>query len=138
MSKKPKYYHRLKEPSFDTCIYMIIDPDRNNVVKRIKKDFGVLLNENYKTEGDAAYFDIPTEKGTKHFIWVRSFTWLIQETALLHHEMLHLTFDIMRVVGIQLCKESEESYTYFYQKLIMEVYDVLRKMHPDFKKKRKP
>lgn len=135
--KKPKYYHKICEPCYQTKIYFVIDPDRKEFAKRIKKDFGVILNDNYKTEGDACYFDIESNGDRIHFIWMRAFSWMMQETALLHHEMLHLTFDVLRIIGISLVEESEEAFTYFYQKLMIEIYGVLRDMHPEEKKKKK-
>lgn len=41
----------------------------------------------------------------------------------LTHECLHMTFDVMKEVGITLCDESEEAFTYFHQTVFGECLD---------------
>jgi hypothetical protein len=37
--------------------------------------------------------------------------------AVLGHEVLHLTFDVLQSAGLRLCDESEEAFTYYFQSM---------------------
>ena len=86
-----------------------------------------------------ARFDkiINNSKGFCHYyIWIEEFDYLNYEYAVLSHEINHLVFEAMRDIGMELCKESEEAYTYYIGLITTNILLEIDKYHESKKKKK--
>jgi hypothetical protein len=65
----------------------------------------------------------PTKDGKPPIIWLPD----TEDAAIINHELMHASIDMMRWAGINLCDETEEVYAYEMQYLTMLFYEELNK-----------
>lgn len=109
------------------CMYQyhftVLVGDREKTSAFLKKKY----NADYESKGNASSFSLEG-KFEKDFVWIERFTWLIEEQALLAHEILHHTFKVMRRIGIGFSEESDEAFTWYFQHLMQQTWWALKKL----------
>ena len=131
-----KFKVKLREPAYSSTCFLIVHPSRLELEDYVYRTYGVrLATGSYDATGAFFTIEHPEKKHILNFLWLEKFDWSIPDQGILHHELMHMTFEIMRIVGIDLCKESEEAFTHVHARLVMESLHHLKKLHPDFKKK---
>lgn len=100
--------YNLKDPMYDFKINLIsgcnYEEFREFVEDRDNFSCGIYTN---KTTG--MYVPIPSRD--VYYLFISN----TRDTPLIMHEILHMVFDLLDSKGIQLCKESEEAYTYCFE-----------------------
>lgn len=97
--------------------------DRKKTTEFMKNKYDV----DFDFKQNASSFSLEG-KFEKDFIWIERFTWLIEEQALLAHEILHHTFKTMRRIGIGFSEESDEAFTWYFQHLMQQTWWALKKL----------
>ncbi len=109
---------KIKESHYRSNITLIICPPQEAI------DF---FKKHYKTDIDFfGYSGLEItihepDKGNYYFIWLEKMDWKCYQFGILAHEILHLVFDIMRHIGMEYNRGSEEAYTYLMGRLYTEV-----------------
>ena len=62
---------------------------------------------------------------------------MIWQQAAIAHEILHFTFAALSKLGIKYCDESEEAYTYYFENIMIEIWDKLKDRNSLIKKYKK-
>lgn len=108
--------HRIKDETYfrDATLVIGTDLELEGWLKRHKRHYPDLHTEWYGVNG--RFVKVPNKAG----VWMRFVLvstkntghWL---TAILGHEIFHLTCDVLQSVGVQLSDESEEAFTYYFR-----------------------
>lgn len=119
----------LNDPLYERSISILVGGSEEQLYEYLKKRHGTplemfnkndLIEEGPDMYNDACQFNV--KDGLEQVFYV----WLIdRDIKLLHHEMQHLTFDIMEAVGFTYCDESEEAYTYYGAHLFEQAFQKL-------------
>ena len=128
---------KIEDKIYNREIYFIFDCEFKEYEEYTIKNYGL---ERESESAPSARFDkiINKDKGYCHYyIWIEKFDWRIYEYALLTHEINHLVFEAMRDIGMEFCKESEEAYTYYMQKITTNILLAIDKHNESEKKKKK-
>lgn len=71
----------------------------------------------FSTEDDHSHYILLTNRGGK-----KDNAWRL---AALGHEVMHLVFDVFRIVGIEPSTSSEEAFTYYFQSMYSAMLEKL-------------
>ena len=109
--------------TFDLDAYVIITDDTayaaNYATQILSEPY---TNEDFKARG----LTLSDELGTTFVIWLPIKS--AEDTSIVHHELLHLTYSMLHAVGIELSLETEEVYTYQLQYLSKQFYNQINKI----------
>jgi hypothetical protein len=111
------YYrvYRIPAGTFDLDVDIIVTEDTAFAAKYIITNF----DSSIKTPDlDARAVTFGTANGKPPIIWFSD----IEDTAIVQHELLHVTIDMMKWAGIELNDQTEEVYTYQLQYLTKQFY----------------
>lgn len=109
--------------TFDLDAYIIITDDTSYAVSYATQMLSEpYTNEDFKARG----LTLSDELGTTFVIWLPIKS--ADDTSIVHHELLHLTYSMLHAVGIELSPETEEVYTYQLQHLSKQFYNQINKI----------
>ena len=100
----------IEEPLYNSYFYLVWDCSVEELRKWVLSRFNWELEITDSQVNLGKLITIESDGKIDWIIWVDK---KIKYESL-SHELLHLTFNTMRIVGIQLTKESEEAFTYLY------------------------
>jgi hypothetical protein len=107
--------------TFDLDAYVIITDDTAYAASYATQVLGeTYTNEDFKARG----LTLSDELGTTFVIWLPINS--VEDTSIVHHELLHLTYSMLHAVGIELSPETEEVYTYQLQYLSKQFYNQIK------------
>ena len=101
--------------TFDLDVQIIVTEDTAFAAKYITTNFDSSLKS---PNLDARAVTFGTADGKPPIIWFSD----IEDSAVVQHELLHVTIDMMKWAGIELNDETEEVYTYQLQYLTKQFY----------------
>lgn len=70
-------------------------------------------------------------------IWIQDWKGLRENFLTLHHEIVHLTFSVMRDRGVELCSQSEEAFTYYIEAVFTTIVQDVEKVYGQLKRAKK-
>jgi len=109
--------------TFDLDAYVVITDDTAYAASYATQILSeTYTNEDFKARG----LTLSDELGTTFVIWLP--TKSSEDTSIVHHELLHLTYSMLHAVGIELSPETEEVYTYQLQYLSKQFYNQINKI----------
>jgi hypothetical protein len=109
--------------TFDLDAYIIITDDTAYAASYATQILSeTYTNEDFKARG----LTLSDELGTTFVIWLPIKS--ADDTSIVHHELLHLTYSMLHAVGIELSPETEEVYTYQLQYLSKQFYNQINKI----------
>lgn len=120
----------IKEDTYGVDLEIITDctlEELGAYLQRILPDSH--LPENFFDSRCRAKFTYDVETNYRS-IWFPQFTGSLEAAGFINHEILHYVFYVLRSVGIPLCFETEEAYTYLYQSTFNKLWS---KLHPALK-----
>jgi len=127
-------YIAIKDPSYFCNLNLYIDCTYDEFQKHLRrhlKDPDIKLDNTWQS----AQFILLEKNSNKYYcIWLPKFNWYINEQALLVHEVMHYVFEALRQAGVKYCSESEEAYTYYFQRTYSDILKALEYKH--YKNKR--
>lgn len=114
---KEPYYRVYKIPAgtFDLDVDIIVTEDTAFAAKYITKNFDSTIKA---PDLDARAVTFGTADGKPPIVWFSD----IEDSAVVQHELLHVTIDMMKWAGIELNDQTEEVYTYQLQYLTKQFY----------------
>ena len=124
MSEKNKpdlQYKKLVDSVYDRDIYFILS-SQELASKFVASRFETPPFPEDDSDGES----VETEEG-KFLIWIEPYDDSPEWYAVLTHEVMHTTFEILKSIGISLRDESEEAYTYYADSLIRQAIKFARK-----------
>ena len=101
--------------TFDLEVQIIVTEDTAFAAKYIAKNFDSSLKS---PDLDARAVTFGTADGKPPIVWFSD----IEDSAVVQHELLHVTIDMMKWAGIELNEHTEEVYTYQLQYLTKQFY----------------
>ena len=101
--------------TFDLDVQIIVTEDTAFAAKYITTNFDSSLKS---PNLDARAVTFGTADGKPPIIWFSD----IEDSAVVQHELLHVTIDMMKWAGIELNDQTEEVYTYQLQYLTKQFY----------------
>ena len=101
--------------TFDLDVQIIVTEDTAFAAKYITTNFDSSLKS---PNLDARAVTFGTADGKPPIIWFSD----IEDSAVVQHELLHVTIDMMKWAGIELNNQTEEVYTYQLQYLTKQFY----------------
>lgn len=118
----------LADPLYQSDIKLLIGGTPQNVHTYIDDEHGVGAVAYNKENGTSDGWDDPTDGMQFHvnqgheafYIWIER-----PELDLLHHEMYHLTHDVLSVRGIEYSDGCEDAFAYLNTHLFMDAYNKL-------------
>lgn len=127
---------KIKDRMYYRDIYVVIECSSEEFSKHIEKKYDIEKDED--NGPSAKFLKVYNEsKGFCHYyIWTRRFDWRLFEYAILTHEINHLVFEVMRDVGIEFCKKSEEAHTYYMQRITTDILLAIDEYNEKIKKKK--
>ena len=109
---------KLKDPLFMSDITLLLGGDEHKLRRYLERRFGQdfkMMNkgqevdfEKQQLSNDGMEFYVEEGEDMLYFVWISSMS-----IDTLHHEISHLTFDVLSNVGLTLAEASEETYTYW-------------------------
>lgn len=108
-----KKEYRIYDPVFEIYLQLFLWYTEKEFCKKIEVD--------YDWSRDAMYVSI--NEWCSNWIWVED----LDNIGVISHEVLHLVFEQARTKGIELCRESEEWFTYIHQYFLNRVLDRIEK-----------
>ena len=134
--------YSIPDQVYQQKIFLVVGADQKTLQSYLRKKYP---NFEDKDKNDmerlgtttGAYFTVENKKyGILHrYIVLQKFNWLIDEQALLVHELDHARDDMLEYVGVDI--KDQEARAYFLQYLFREVYRKLRAYHPNIKRKKR-
>jgi hypothetical protein len=113
---KPNYKaYTIPAGTFDLDVQIIVTEDTAFAAKYIAKNFDSTIKA---PDLDARAVTFGTADGKPPIVWFSD----IEDSAVVQHELLHVTIDMMRWAGIELNEHTEEVYTYQLQYLTKQFY----------------
>jgi hypothetical protein len=129
-------YLVVKEPVYGSAFTLFYDCSFEQMRKFVEKN---RPDAEKIDEGDMSgcgYFSsLKDGKSRSRVIWIETFDCSIEGVKTIVHELLHATFETHRRNGLELCKQSEEAYTYLFEFYCGEVMGHLFKKHYKASKK---
>ena len=118
---------RLTDSVYRRSITLVVStPDEfNRFIEKRHKD-----NPNALNKDAGMHFSIwPGKKQVYcyHYIWLNGWRGTTTQTAFLHHEVNHLSYKVLRYLGMRLTEASEEAYTYYSESLFRQALQFLRR-----------
>jgi hypothetical protein len=101
--------------TFDLEVQIIVTEDTAFAAKYIVTNFDSSLKS---PDLDARAVTFGTADGKPPIVWFSD----IEDSAVVQHELLHVTIDMMKWAGIELNEHTEEVYTYQLQYLTKQFY----------------
>jgi hypothetical protein len=101
--------------TFDLDVQIIVTEDTAFAAKYIAKNFDSTIKA---PDLDARAVTFGTADGKPPIVWFSD----IEDSAVVQHELLHVTIDMMKWAGIELNNQTEEVYTYQLQYLTKQFY----------------
>ena len=101
--------------TFDLDVQIIVTEDTAFAAKYIAKNFDSTIKA---PDLDARAVTFGTADGKPPIVWFSD----IEDSAVVQHELLHVTIDMMKWAGIELNEHTEEVYTYQLQYLTKQFY----------------
>jgi len=124
---------KVKDKFYGEDLILYVGP-RDDFITYLSKKYKVAVNAGESKDGQ--YCQVRDHKGKlHHYMWLRDFQWRIMDLGLLVHEIFHYMNWVLDDIGLELTKESEEAYTYFYQAVYQDVLEKLAPLHSGYKKK---
>jgi len=115
-STDPQYkVYKIPAGTFDLDVDIIVTEDTAFAAKYITSNFDSSLKS---PNLDARAVTFGTADGKPPIVWFSD----IDDTAVVQHELLHVTIDMMKWAGIELNEHTEEVYTYQLQYLTKQFY----------------
>ena len=115
-SVTPNYkVYKIPAGTFDLDVDIIVTEDTAVAAKYITTNFDSSIKH---PDLDARAVTFGTADGKPPIIWFSD----IEDTAVVQHELLHVTIDMMKWAGIELNEHTEEVYTYQLQYLTKQFY----------------
>jgi hypothetical protein len=114
---KEPYYRAYTIPAgtFDLEVQIIVTEDTAFAAKYIVTNFDSTIKA---PDLDARAVTFGTADGKPPIVWFSD----IEDSAVVQHELLHVTIDMMKWAGIELNEHTEEVYTYQLQYLTKQFY----------------
>jgi hypothetical protein len=113
---KPNYkVYTIPAGTFDLEVQVIVTEDTAFAAKYIAKNFDSTIKA---PDLDARAVTFGTADGKPPIVWFSD----IEDSAVVQHELLHVTIDMMKWAGIELNEHTEEVYTYQLQYLTKQFY----------------
>lgn len=121
---------RIRELTIPDSVYsrkivlVVGDPEvcRQRVEKRFNADIDTIDESNH-----GCFVRIADNKRSTYLMWLRRFDGGAQDVSVLAHEVLHLTFSVMKCVGIKFNSGSEEAFTYYLDSIVKHSMLALKK-----------
>lgn len=113
---------KIKEWIFGADIRLIVNCSKEKFSAYCKQCFNV----GCIPEKDGYFTVYDNGEKVVYLIYISQFNWLIQEHALLTHELYHCVYRVMKDIGASLCDESEEVFANYFQYLHSEVMSKLK------------
>jgi hypothetical protein len=101
--------------TFDLEVQIIVTEDTAFAAKYIVTNFDSTIKA---PDLDARAVTFGTADGKPPIVWFSD----IEDSAVVQHELLHVTIDMMKWAGIELNEHTEEVYTYQLQYLTKQFY----------------
>lgn len=118
--EEPKQF-MINGGTFDLDAYIIITDDTSYAASYATQILSQpYTNEDFKARG----LTLSDELGTTFVIWLPIKS--ADDTSIVHHELLHLTYSMLHAVGIELSPETEEVYTYQLQHFSKQFYNQIK------------
>jgi hypothetical protein len=113
---KPNYKaYTIPAGTFDLDVQIIVTEDTAFAAKYIVTNFDSTIKA---PDLDARAVTFGTADGKPPIVWFSD----IEDSAVVQHELLHVTIDMMKWAGIELNEHTEEVYTYQLQYLTKQFY----------------
>ena len=108
--------YKITDDMFFSTLNLFIGK-HDEMERYIKKTYDCDVSD----EGNAGEnFFLEKDKKTVRCIWLEKFDHTAKDIAVLIHELLHFTFDVLIDRGIKYCNDSEETFTYFLENLYVK------------------
>lgn len=115
---------KLHDPILPREVTVLIGGTNQDKDDYLNKTYGNGLTEISSGIDGAAEFITIELKENDYILWIPDGK-SNQELALTAHEVLHLTFEMLRTMGIRHCRKSEEIYTHYFQFFFMQILEIL-------------
>lgn len=99
---------KLTDPLYGADITLLV----GGTIEELKKKVG----DNDLQQCPGYYLRPSDEYNAPFYVWVES-----PQMPVLCHELMHLTFGVLKACGVEPCEESEEAYTYWFENMLEQV-----------------
>lgn len=106
--------------TFDQDVHVIITEDTAYALSYVRK---YLDSSASADDFNSRATTFPTQDGRPTIVWFSN----TSDTVIINHELLHVTFDIMKWAGVDFSDNTEEAYAYEMQYLTKEFYEKLNR-----------
>jgi hypothetical protein len=115
---------RLEDSVYKRHVEIVVcsDAEFNDLTEELYDDKAGVDSNDF-----ASFYSTPTGRTTHYYIWLSTFRNTPRDIAHLCHEVLHLTFEVMRYVGLKHTVASEEAYTYYFDSMLKQALQFLRR-----------
>lgn len=116
---------KIKDEIYHTHIFVIPKSNEDDLVKYFKKKYRMeYVHEN---DSDGIHFSVINVKQgiDHHYLIFDNFENSAVGIGIFNHELLHMVFNSLEVVGMKFSNDSEEAYTYFAGYLTEKILDKL-------------
>lgn len=127
--------YSLKDPLFLRSIKVLVGGDESTLNEYLKRRFGEdvkMMNKGEECEdegvqlsNDGMEFYVEDEDQQYFFVWLSKPT-----IDNVHHEIHHLTLDVLHNAGVTLSDDSEEVYTYWGANVYLQAFNKLFSVKP--------
>lgn len=75
----------------------------------------------FKDDSQRGFYSMMS--GNTSLIRIREFPKTNDDYAVIQHELFHAVFHIFNVIGLKLCKKSDEAFAYMIESLTLQIYN---------------
>ena len=96
---------------------IVHDVDQNSFRKWFRESYpGFEPASSIHSDGGYMVVENKRDGGSDHVIWLEDSS----DIPVLTHELFHMMANVMRVMGINFCEETEEVYNYYHTRLLRD------------------
>lgn len=116
---------RIKDEMYQREVYLVFDVSTDEANAFLEKTGNVGCWDDETGGSHSSVYGSNT-----HYILIRKRGVDSWSLGTLAHEVLHLTFSVLYSAGLKYGTDSEEAFTYYFQKMFTQCVDVFKKRKP--------
>jgi hypothetical protein len=133
MAKKVEYF-AIEDEIYHKTFHLLVNVKKEKFKNWLIEVHGE-LSEATKEQFKDSKAMMVWEYAPYYYLWIEKFDWSIEDQGVLVHELSHFADYVLNNAGISIGIENTEVKSYYLEYLFKKIYNKLKSLHPNKKKK---
>lgn len=122
------FIRELSTIPYNVRTYFIVSNNGEEVCNYINETYNPIIKVDNKNDSDGFQVSVEILDEKTKYIKTVCFLWLDEKSLnkYLAHELIHLTWDILDIVGVRISNNNHEALTYFFDYLLEQCNEFIK------------